>query len=133
MTPDSFSDGGQFLEADAAVEHGLRLAAEGAHILDIGGESTRPGADPVGEDEELARVVPVIERLARRGQARLSIDTTKVAVARAALEAGASIVNDVSALRFDPGMAGAGGRDRCRLLPHAHARRAADDAGGPAL
>ena len=105
MTPDSFSDGGQFLEADAAVEHGLRLAAEGAHILDIGGESTRPGADPVGEDEELARVVPVIERLARRGQARLSIDTTKVGVARAALEAGASLVNDVSALRFDPGMA----------------------------
>jgi dihydropteroate synthase len=105
VTPDSFSDGGQFLEADAAVEHGRRLTAEGAHILDIGGESTRPGADPVGEDEELARVVPVIERLARTGQARLSIDTTKVAVARAALEAGASLVNDVSALRFDPGMA----------------------------
>ena len=105
VTPDSFSDGGQFLEADAAIEHGLRLAAEGAHILDIGGESTRPGADPVGEDEELGRVVPVIERLARSGQARLSIDTTKVGVARAALEAGASLVNDVSALRFDPGMA----------------------------
>ena len=105
VTPDSFSDGGQFLEADAAVEHGLRLTAEGADILDIGGESTRPGADPVGEDEELARVVPVIERLARSGQARLSIDTTKVGVARAALDAGASLVNDVSALRFDPGMA----------------------------
>ena len=105
VTPDSFSDGGQFLEADAAVEHGLRLAAEGAHILDIGGESTRPGADRVGEDEELGRVVPVIERLARSGQARLSIDTTKVGVARAALEVGASLVNDVSALRFDPGMA----------------------------
>jgi dihydropteroate synthase len=105
VTPDSFSDGGQFLDADAAVEHGLRLTAEGADILDIGGESTRPGADPVGEDEELRRVVPVIERLARSGQARLSIDTTKVAGARAALEAGASLVNDVSALRFDPGMA----------------------------
>ncbi len=105
VTPDSFSDGGRFLDADAAVEHGLGLASEGADILDIGGESTRPGADPVGEDEELRRVVPVIERLARSGQARLSIDTTKVAVARAALEAGASLVNDVSALRFDPGMA----------------------------
>ena len=105
MTPDSFSDGGQFLDAGAAVEHGLRLTAEGADILDIGGESTRPGADPVGADEELRRVVPVIERLAQGGQARLSIDTTKAAVARAALEAGASLVNDVSALRFDPGMA----------------------------
>jgi dihydropteroate synthase len=105
VTPDSFSDGGRFLDADAAVEHGLRLTGEGADILDIGGESTRPGADPVGEDEELRRVVPVIERLARSGDARLSIDTTKVGVARAALEAGASLVNDVSALRFDPGMA----------------------------
>ena len=105
VTPDSFSDGGRFLDADAAVEHGLRLTAEGADILDIGGESTRPGADPVGTDEELRRVVPVIERLARSGQARLSIDTTKSAVAGAALEAGASLVNDVSALRFDPEMA----------------------------
>jgi len=105
VTPDSFSDGGQFLDADAAVEHGLRLTAEGADILDVGGESTRPGADPVSEDEELGRVVPVIERLASDGRARLSIDTTKVAVARAALDAGASLVNDVSAFRFDPGMA----------------------------
>ena len=104
MTPDSFSDGGLFLDADAAVEHGLRLAAEGADILDVGGESTRPGAGPVAEDEELRRVVPVIERLASDGRARLSIDTTKVAVARAALDAGASMVNDVSAFRFDPGM-----------------------------
>ncbi len=106
VTPDSFSDGGLFLDADAAVEHGLRLAREGADILDVGGESTRPGADPVGEDEELRRVVPVIERLALRGDARLSIDTTKVTVARAALGAGATLVNDVSALRFDPAMAG---------------------------
>jgi dihydropteroate synthase len=105
VTPDSFSDGGLFLDAGAAVEHGLRLASEGAHILDVGGESTRPGAEPVAEDEELRRVVPVIERLAQDGEARLSIDTTKLAVARAAVRAGATLVNDVSALRFDPGMA----------------------------
>ena len=105
VTPDSFSDGGLFLDADAAVEHGLRLTAEGADILDVGGESTRPGAESVAEDEELRRVVPVIERLASDGRARLSIDTTKVTVARAALDAGASLVNDVSAFRFDPGMA----------------------------
>jgi dihydropteroate synthase len=106
VTPDSFSDGGLFLDADAAVEHGLRLAGEGAAILDIGGESTRPGAEPVAEDEELRRVVPVLERLAHDGKARLSIDTTKPAVARAALAAGATLVNDVSAFRFEPGMAG---------------------------
>ena len=105
MTPDSFSDGGLFLDADAAVEHGLRLTAEGADILDVGGESTRPGAGSVAADEELRRVVPVIERLASDGRARLSIDTTKVAVAGPALDAGASLVNDVSAFRFDPGMA----------------------------
>ena len=105
VTPDSFSDGGLFLDADAAVEHGRRLVDEGAHILDVGGESTRPGAEPVSEDEERQRVLPVIERLAQDGDARLSIDTTKLAVARAALEAGATLVNDVSAFRFDPGMA----------------------------
>ena len=118
VTPDSFSDGGQFLDADAAVAHGLRLTSEGADILDIGGESTRPGAEPVGEDEELRRVVPVIERLAHDGDARLSIDTTKVAVARAALEAGATLVNDVSALRLDPGMAAlvAGSGAGCCLM-----------------
>jgi dihydropteroate synthase len=107
VTPDSFSDGGLFLDADAAVEHGRRLADEGAAILDIGGESTRPGADPVAEDEELRRVLPVVERLAAdRADARLSIDTTKSGVARAALDAGATIVNDVSAFRFDPALAG---------------------------
>jgi dihydropteroate synthase len=109
VTPDSFSDGGLFLDADAAVEHGRRLAAEGAHILDVGGESTRPGAEPVAEDEELRRVLPVIERLAEDAGApdvRISIDTTKSAVASAALGAGAGIVNDVSAFRFDPGLAG---------------------------
>ena len=107
VTPDSFSDGGLFLDADAAVAHGRRLADEGAAILDIGGESTRPGADPVAEDEELRRVLPVVERLAAAGSdARLSIDTTKSGVARAALDAGATIVNDVSAFRFDPALAG---------------------------
>jgi dihydropteroate synthase len=107
VTPDSFSDGGLFLDADAAVEHGRRLAAEGAAILDVGGESTRPGADPVSEDEELRRVLPVVERLADpSGEVSISIDTAKAAVARAALAAGATIVNDVSAFRFDPGMAG---------------------------
>jgi dihydropteroate synthase len=105
VTPDSFSDGGLFLEADAAVEHGLALAEEGAAILDVGGESTRPGARPVPEREELRRVVPVVERLAAAGK-RVSIDTTKLEVARAALEAGATIVNDVSAFRFAPDLAG---------------------------
>jgi dihydropteroate synthase len=99
VTPDSFSDGGKFLDADAAVEHGLKLVADGAEILDIGGESTRPGAEPVGEAEELRRVVPVIEKLVARVKIPVSIDTTKPAVARAALAAGASIVNDVSANR----------------------------------
>jgi dihydropteroate synthase len=110
VTPDSFSDGGQFLQAEAAIAHGLRLAEEGAEILDVGGESTRPGAEPVSEREELDRVVPVIEGLAQAGAAssrpQLSIDTSKAAVAAAALSAGASLVNDVTALRGDPEMAG---------------------------
>jgi dihydropteroate synthase len=105
VTPDSFSDGGQYFEADAAVEHGLVLMEEGAAILDVGGESTRPGAAPVPEEEELRRVLPVVGPLAAAGN-RVSIDTSKVAVARAALDAGATIVNDVSAFRFDPGLAG---------------------------
>jgi dihydropteroate synthase len=105
VTPDSFSDGGLYLDADAAVEHGLRLVAEGADILDVGGESTRPGAEPVSEAEERQRVLPVIERLVQDGGARISIDTTKLAVARAALEAGATLVNDVSAFRFEPAIA----------------------------
>ena len=103
VTPDSFSDGGLFLDADAAVEHGRELAGEGAEVLDVGGESTRPGADPVPLREELDRVLPVISGLA--GTATISIDTTKARVAREALEAGASVVNDVSAFRFDPEMA----------------------------
>jgi dihydropteroate synthase len=105
VTPDSFSDGGLYLDSPVAIEHGLALAAEGAAILDVGGESTRPGAAPVSEQEELGRILPVVEELAAAGH-RVSIDTTKVAVARAALDAGASIVNDVSAFRFDPGLAG---------------------------
>jgi dihydropteroate synthase len=105
VTPDSFSDGGRFRASGAAVEHGLALAAAGADILDVGGESTRPGADPVSAEEELDRVLPVVEGLAARSDVPLSIDTTKLEVARAALAAGASIVNDVSALRFSPGIA----------------------------
>ena len=105
VTPDSFSDGGLFLDSDAATRHGLALAGEGAAILDVGGESTRPGAEPVAADEERRRVVPVVERLAAAGHT-VSIDTTKLEVARAALDAGAAIVNDVSAFRLDPGLAG---------------------------
>ena len=105
VTPDSFSDGGLFLDPGAAVEHGLRLAEEGAAILDVGGESTRPGAEPVDAGEETARVAPVVERLAAAGL-RVSIDTTKLEVARAALDAGAELVNDVSAFRFAPELAG---------------------------
>ncbi len=105
VTPDSFSDGGEWFRADAAVRHGLELAAAGATILDVGGESTRPGAAPVAADEELRRVVPVIERLASAlPDVVLSVDTTKARVAAAALDAGASYVNDVSALRHDPEM-----------------------------
>jgi dihydropteroate synthase len=99
VTPDSFSDGGKFFNADAAVEHALKLVAQGADILDVGGESTRPGAAPVSEAEELRRVVPVIEGILAQVKIPVSIDTTKPAVARAALVAGASIVNDVSANR----------------------------------
>ncbi|MEX1142673.1 MAG: dihydropteroate synthase [Thermoleophilaceae bacterium] len=105
VTPDSFSDGGLFLDAEAAVDHGRRLAGEGAGILDVGGESTRPGAEPVSVEEELARVVPVVEGLVGAGVAEVSIDTSKVEVAEAALDAGATIVNDVSAFRFAPEMA----------------------------
>src|SRR5436305_1006284 len=115
VTPDSFSDGGLFLDADAAVAHGEQLLNEGAGVLDVGGESTRPGAAPVSVDEELRRVVPVIERLA---PAMISIDTRKAVVAGTALQAGATIVNDVSAFRHDPAMAGvvARARARCCLM-----------------
>jgi dihydropteroate synthase len=106
VTPDSFSDGGQYFDAGAAVARGLELATEGADIIDVGGESTRPGSLPVTEAEELRRVVPVLKALRTQTSALLSVDTTKAAVAEAALDAGADIVNDTSALRFDPAMAG---------------------------
>ncbi|MCP4371213.1 MAG: dihydropteroate synthase, partial [Deltaproteobacteria bacterium] len=105
VTPDSFSDGGIFFNFDNAVAHGEKLANDGADIIDIGGESTRPFSDPVTVEEEIERVVPVIEKLAERISIPISIDTTKAKVARRALEAGASIVNDIGALRLDPGMA----------------------------
>jgi dihydropteroate synthase len=110
VTPDSFSDGGRFLRPDAAVAHALALAGEGADILDVGGESTRPGAEPVAVEEELRRVLPVIEGIAQASASlptrpQISIDTSKAPVAAAALAAGASLVNDVSAFRADPEMA----------------------------
>lgn len=105
VTPDSFSDGGKFDGTEAAVEHAMRMVAEGAEIIDVGGESTRPGAAEVAAAEEMERVVPVIEELRRLSDVAISIDTSKAAVARAALAAGAEIVNDVSALTGDPSMA----------------------------
>lgn len=104
VTPDSFSDGGLFLDPERAVGHGIAMAAAGATVLDVGGESTRPGAEPVGSEEEARRVVPVVRALAERTQVRISIDTTKAHVARAALDAGASLVNDVRAGEADPEM-----------------------------
>ncbi|HSZ69272.1 MAG TPA: dihydropteroate synthase [Solirubrobacteraceae bacterium] len=136
VTPDSFSDGGLFFEAGAAIAHGLELERQGAEILDVGGESTRPGAEPVAEDEELRRVLPVIEGLApqleSRG-ARISVDTSKAAVARAALRAGATLVNDVTALRGDPGMVevvAAGGAECCLMHMRGEPRTMQRGAGG---
>lgn len=106
VTPDSFSDGGRWYDATAAIEQGLRLAAEGAAILDVGGESTRPGSEGVSAEEEIRRVLPVIEGLAKGCRAVLSIDTSKAAVARAAIDAGAAVVNDITALNGDPDLAG---------------------------
>ncbi len=115
-TPDSFSDGGSFLDPQAAVEHGLRLAAEGADILDIGGESTRPGAKPVSAEEELQRTLPVVRALREKTTALISIDTSKSAVARAALEAGADIINDVTGLRGDPAMTALAAESRAGVV-----------------
>jgi dihydropteroate synthase len=119
VTPDSFSDGGEFLDADAAIAHARELVAQGADILDVGGESTRPGADPVVADEELRRVLPVLDGIAAAGlDTEVSIDTSKASVARAAIAAGARIVNDVSALRADLAMVeviAAGGVDCCLM------------------
>jgi len=103
-TPDSFSDGGEFLDPDRAIEHALQLVADGADIIDLGGESTRPGAEPVPEAEELRRVLPVVEKLRGRTTSLISIDTCKAEVARQAVAAGADIINDVTALAADPAM-----------------------------
>jgi dihydropteroate synthase len=104
ITPDSFSDGGEFFAVDRAVEHGLKMAAEGAHIVDVGGESTRPGSEAITAEEELRRVIPVIGQLRRKGEVIISIDTSKAEVASAAIRAGASIVNDVTGGRNDEKM-----------------------------
>jgi dihydropteroate synthase len=116
VTPDSFSDGGQFLDAERAIAHGRELAAEGADVLDIGGESTRPGAEAVNAEQELARVGPVVEALAGGDGPLVSIDTTKLAVAEAALNAGAGMVNDVTALRADPDLAGLCAQRGCEVV-----------------
>src|SRR4051794_26376136 len=128
VTPDSFSDGGQFDDAAGAIAHGRRLVADGASIVDVGGESTRPGAAPVPAVDELARVVPVVAGL--RDVARVSIDTMKLEVAAAAVEAGASYVNDVTAFRHDPAMAGfiaSAGLDCCLMHMLGEPRTMQDD------
>lgn len=116
LTPDSFSDGGRFQNVDTAVAHGLEMVAEGAAILDLGGESTRPGSLPVSTEEECRRVIPVLESLRARTKALLSVDTSKSEVARRAIDAGADIVNDVTALRGDPGMAGVLAGSNCGVV-----------------
>ena len=133
VTPDSFSDGGRFLAADAALEQALTLVREGAAIVDIGGESTRPGSEPVPADEELRRVLPVVEALAGSVGVPISVDTMKAEVARRALAAGAAIINDVSALRFDDEHGRRRRRGRLPGLPDAHEGAAQDHAGRPAL
>jgi dihydropteroate synthase len=116
VTPDSFSDGGEFLDPHRAIAHGRELAAEGADVLDVGGESTRPGAEGVTAEEELSRVAPVVDALARGERPSVSIDTSKFAVAEAALSAGAAIVNDVTALRADPDLAGLCAQRGCEVV-----------------
>jgi dihydropteroate synthase len=104
VTPDSFSDGGRFLRLDDAVKQGMKMIEDGADIIDVGGESTRPGSDPLPTEEELSRVIPVIKSLSGKADVPVSIDTYKAEVARRALDAGAQMINDISALRFDPGI-----------------------------
>ncbi|HLZ85386.1 MAG TPA: dihydropteroate synthase, partial [Caulobacteraceae bacterium] len=116
VTPDSFSDGGRFASLDDALARAERMVAEGADILDVGGESTRPGAAPVGEAEELARVIPVVQALAARAMAPISIDTRRCAVARAAVAAGATMWNDVSALGGDAGSLAAAAELGCDVV-----------------
>ena len=116
VTPDSFSDGGRFIDREDAIEHALLLIEQGADILDIGGESSRPNARPVPEEEEMERVVPVIEGIAKATKIPISIDTYKAEVAREAISVGASIVNDISALRFDKNMAAVVAQSGCRIV-----------------
>lgn len=116
VTPDSFADGGLYVDVDRAVEAGTRMAAEGADIIDVGGESTRPGAEPLPEDEELRRVIPVIRRLASQVTIPISIDTYKARVARAAVESGASIINDISGLQYEPALGAVAADTRAALI-----------------
>ena len=116
VTPDSFSDGGSFMKADTAVKHAISMVEEGADIIDIGGESTRPGSDRITVSEELERVIPVIENLSDRISVPISIDTYKAKVAQKAIDAGASIVNDISGLRFDPDMPGVVSRNEVPVV-----------------
>ncbi len=116
ITPDSFADGGRHLDVDRAVAAGVRMVADGADLLDIGGESTRPGADPLPEDEELRRVLPVLERLASQVDVPISIDTYKANVAREAVARGATIINDVSGLQYEPALGSVAARTGAGLI-----------------
>jgi dihydropteroate synthase len=116
VTPDSFAESAHLMDPQRAIEAALRMEADGADLVDIGGESTRPGADPVSEQDELARVLPVVRGLAGRLRIPMSVDTSKAGVARAAIEAGAAIVNDVSGLRYDPALAGVAAREGAALI-----------------
>lgn len=116
VTPDSFSDGGVLLDAVRAVEAGVQMAAEGADLLDVGGESTRPGAQPLDAAEERRRILPVIEKLVSRVSIPISVDTYKASTAKAALEAGAALVNDISGLRYEPGLADVVARHRAAIV-----------------
>ena len=116
VTPDSFSDGGLFLDKEKAVTRGLKMVEEGADLIDIGGESTRPGSFPLGQEEELSRVIPVIESLAQKTDVPISIDTYKSAVARKAVQAGAAFINDISGLHFDPNLANVGAKEKIPII-----------------
>lgn len=123
VTPDSFSDGGRFLSLDRAIVHAEEMIQAGADILDVGGESTRPGGEQIAVDEELSRIIPVIERLANN-KIPISVDTTRAGVARAALDAGAEIINDISGLRFEPAVADVAAESRAGLvLMHSRGER----------
>jgi dihydropteroate synthase len=116
VTPDSFSDGGQYVEVDKAVTHALQMEEDGANIIDVGGESSRPGADPVSEEEELSRVIPVIDGIRKNSQILISIDTVKSRVADSALQVGANWINDISGLRMDPEMVGVASDYDCPVV-----------------